>query len=189
MTSTILIENPARELISKDEQKIREVIAGLHRAHYVKDAEAVAAPYATDATIFDLAPPLVHHGVNVQEKRAWFDSWETPIEIVPRDLAITVSGDFAFAHCLLHMSGKKKGPRASSTSGCAKPCVSSGSVEAGGSCMSTPRCRSTWMAHSVPPSICSRECHGRGRVSAPVTMAGEQEWKRKASIPIAAGIR
>jgi ketosteroid isomerase-like protein len=110
MTSTILIENSAREFISIDEQKIREVIAGLHRAHFAKDAEATAAPYATDATIFNLAPPLVHHGVNVQEKRAWFDSWETPIEIVPRDLTVTVSGDFAFAHCFLHMSGTKKGP-------------------------------------------------------------------------------
>jgi len=110
MTSTILIESSAREILSKDEQKIREVIAGLHRAHFVKDAEAIAAPYATDATIFNLAPPLVHRGVNVEEKRAWLASWETPIEIVPRDLSITVSGDFAFAHCFLHMRGTKEGP-------------------------------------------------------------------------------
>ncbi|HUD53610.1 MAG TPA: nuclear transport factor 2 family protein [Terracidiphilus sp.] len=113
MTSTILIENSASEILSKDEQEIRDIIEGLHRAHYRKDAEATAAPYATDATIFNLAPPLVHHGVSVQEKRAWFDSWETPIEIVPRDLTVTVSGDFAFAHCLLHMSGTKKGPEGS----------------------------------------------------------------------------
>jgi ketosteroid isomerase-like protein len=110
MTSATLIENFPREFVSKDEQKIRDVIAGLHRAHSVKDAEAVAAPYASDSTIFNLAPPLVHHGVDVAEKRAWFDSWETPIEIVPRDLSITVSGDFAFAHCYLHMSGTKRGP-------------------------------------------------------------------------------
>jgi ketosteroid isomerase-like protein len=113
MTSTALIENFPREFISKDEHKIRDVITGLHRAHYVKDAEAIAAPYVTDATIFNLAPPLVHHGVNAEEKRAWLDSWETPIEIVPQDLSITVSGDFAFAHCFLHMTGTKKGPEGS----------------------------------------------------------------------------
>ena len=109
MTSTILIENSTRESISKDEQKIRNMIEGLHRAHYARDAEALAAPYGTDATIFNLAPPLVHHGVNVEEKRAWLESWSTPIEIVPRDLSITVSGDFAFAHCFLRMTGTKKG--------------------------------------------------------------------------------
>jgi ketosteroid isomerase-like protein len=113
MTSTALIENSAREILSKNEQKIRELIAGLHRAHYEKDAESTAAPYATNATIFNLAPPLVHHGVDVEQKRAWLDSWETRLEIVPRDLAITVSGDFAFAHCFLHMSGTKKGPEGS----------------------------------------------------------------------------
>lgn len=29
------------------------------------------------------------------------------------DLSITVSGDFAFAHCYLHMTGTKKGPEGS----------------------------------------------------------------------------
>jgi ketosteroid isomerase-like protein len=109
MSTATLHQSSAGEFVSKDEQKIRDMIAGLHRAHYVKDAEAMAAPYATDATIFNLAPPLLHLGVNVEEKRAWLESWETPIEIVPRDLAVTVSGDFAFAHCFLHMSGTKKG--------------------------------------------------------------------------------
>jgi ketosteroid isomerase-like protein len=110
MSTTTLQPSSAAELFSKDEQQIRDMIAGLHRAHYVKDAEAAAAPYMSDAVVFNLAPPLEHSGVNVGEKQAWMDSWETPIEIVPRDLAITVSGDFAFAHCFLHMSGTKKGP-------------------------------------------------------------------------------
>jgi ketosteroid isomerase-like protein len=48
--------------------------------------------------------------VNVKEKKAWMATWETPIEISPRDLKITVSGDFAFAHSFLEMKGTKKGP-------------------------------------------------------------------------------
>jgi ketosteroid isomerase-like protein len=99
-----------QELASRDERGIRDLIAALHRAHSTKDAAAVAEQYTADAAIFSLAPPLAHCGVNVEEKQAWMNSWETPIEIVPRDLKITVSGDFAFAHCFLQMTGTKKGP-------------------------------------------------------------------------------
>ena len=49
----------------------------------------------------------------MSKRRVWLDSWETPIGIVHRDLSITVSGDFAFAHCYLHMTGTKKGPEGS----------------------------------------------------------------------------
>jgi ketosteroid isomerase-like protein len=110
MATAILFEQTERELISRDERRIRDTIAALHRAHFVRDASSAAALYTDDASIFNLAPPLLHHGVSVEEKQAWMDSWETPIEIVPRDLKITVCGDSAFAHCFLQLSGTKKGP-------------------------------------------------------------------------------
>ncbi|HEY6488557.1 MAG: nuclear transport factor 2 family protein [Terracidiphilus sp.] len=110
MSTAALHEQTERAI---DERSIREVIAALHRAHYDKDPVAVAAQYADNAAIFNLAPPLQHRGVNIEEKKAWMNTWETPIEIVPRDMKITVSGDFAFAHGYLELNGTKKGPEGS----------------------------------------------------------------------------
>jgi len=76
------------QIVSRDERRIRDTIAALHRAHYRKDAAAACALYTEDAAIFNLTPPLEHRGVNPQEKQAWMDSWEGPIEILPRDLKI-----------------------------------------------------------------------------------------------------
>jgi ketosteroid isomerase-like protein len=80
----------------------------LHKAHHDKDAAAIAAPYAHDAAVFNLVPPLSHRGVDTQEEQAWLDSWEGPIECESRDLSITVSGDFAFCHGFHRLSGTPK---------------------------------------------------------------------------------
>jgi ketosteroid isomerase-like protein len=95
--------------VSTDEAAILALIETLHKANHDKDAAAFAAPFAADAAIFNLAPPLIHQGVDVREKQAWLDSWETPVEIKSRDFKITVSGDLAFGHGFLHMSGTKRG--------------------------------------------------------------------------------
>jgi ketosteroid isomerase-like protein len=108
MGTTILRENAAM-YATRDEAKIREMLESMHRAHQSKDATGITAPYAPDAEVFNLAPPLTHHGRDRQETQAWLDTWATPIEISARDLEITVTGDFAFAHGFLHMHGTKKG--------------------------------------------------------------------------------
>lgn len=108
MATTILRANAAM-YATRDEAKIREMLESLHRGHQTKDATAITAPYAPDAEVFNLAPPLTHHGRDRQETQAWLDTWATPIEISARDLEITVTGDFAFAHGFLHMHGTKKG--------------------------------------------------------------------------------
>ena len=94
--------------VSKDEADILTLIESVLKANHDKDATAFAAPFAQDAAIFSLAPPLVHHGVDIQEKRAWYDSWETPVDLESRDFKITVSGDLAFCHGFLHLAGTKK---------------------------------------------------------------------------------
>jgi ketosteroid isomerase-like protein len=109
MATATAFELIEQQIVSRDERRVRDAIAAVHRAHFTKDAVAIAAQYTEDATIFNLAPPLEHRGIDIGEKQAWLDSWETPIEIVPRDLNITVSGDFAFAHCFLEMRWTKKG--------------------------------------------------------------------------------
>jgi ketosteroid isomerase-like protein len=90
---------------SKDEAAIRSLIESLHKAHHDKDAAAIAAPYAHDASVFNLAPPLSHRGVDLKEKQAWLDTWDGPIDCESRDLSITVSGDFAFCYGFQRLSG------------------------------------------------------------------------------------
>jgi ketosteroid isomerase-like protein len=108
MATTILRENAAMYAI-RDESKIRELLESIHRAHREKDAQAITAPYAPDAAVFNLAPPLAHSGRDRAEVQAWLDTWATPIEIHARDIEVTVTGDFAFAHGFLHMHGTKNG--------------------------------------------------------------------------------
>jgi ketosteroid isomerase-like protein len=109
MSTVILNETPTKAQVARDEQEIRALIERALKARYDKDAEAIVEPYTWDAAVFNLAPPLTHHGVDRRETQAWLDSWETPIELETRDLKITVSGDFAFCHCFMRMRGTKKG--------------------------------------------------------------------------------
>jgi ketosteroid isomerase-like protein len=95
--------------VSKDEADILALLDSLLKANHVKDAAAFAAPFTSDAVVFNLAPPLVHHGIDIKEKQAWFDSWATPVDLESRELTITISGDVAFCHCYLRMTGTKKG--------------------------------------------------------------------------------
>lgn len=97
------------EAVAADKSAILALLEGISRAHYNKDAAAIEAVYTQGAAIFNLAPPLTHHGINRQEKQAWLDSWDGPVEIESRDFDVTVSGDFAFCHGFMRMEGKKKG--------------------------------------------------------------------------------
>jgi PhnB protein len=95
---------------SSDEAAILALIESRHQAHHDKNGAIVAAAYAPDAAVFSLAPPLTHPGVDPVEKQRWLDSWATPVELESRDFKLTVSGDFAFGHGFLRLSGTKKGP-------------------------------------------------------------------------------
>jgi ketosteroid isomerase-like protein len=96
--------------VTKDEADILALLETRYQAHHNKDGASIAAAYAPDAAVFSLAPPLIHHGVDPVEKQTWLDSWATPVEIESRDFKLTVSGDFAFGHGFLRLSGTKKGP-------------------------------------------------------------------------------
>lgn len=107
--ATLRDQSPVRDQTSEDEADIRALIESVHQAHHIKDAAAIVAPYEHDAVIFSRAPPLVHRGMDLEEKQAWLDTWEGPIDCESRDLSITVSGDFAFCHGLCRLSGTKVG--------------------------------------------------------------------------------
>lgn len=108
MSTTFLRDNAAT-YSAHDESQVRAMLHSMHRAHWEKNAAAITGPYAPNAEIFNLAPPLTHHGRDLRQTQAWLDTWATPIEIGARDLQVTVIGDFAFAHGFLHMHGTKHG--------------------------------------------------------------------------------
>jgi ketosteroid isomerase-like protein len=107
--ATATMANAMQDVIQKDKADVLEVIAGMAKARYEKDARAIAAPYASDAAIFNLAPPLVHRGIDVAETQAWLETWATPITIEPRDFKVTIAGEHAFAYGYMRMQGRKKG--------------------------------------------------------------------------------
>jgi ketosteroid isomerase-like protein len=91
-----------------DKAAIRAIIEAIHKAHHDKDAAAIVAPYAEDAAVFSLAPPLSHRGMDLAEKQAWLDTWQGPIDHGSRDLDISVSGDLAFCHGFFRLGGTPK---------------------------------------------------------------------------------
>ena len=93
---------------SRDEAEILALLNGLAKAHHAKNADAIAAPFAPDAAVYDLSPYLLHRGIDIREKKTWLDSWEGAIEIESRDFKFTVSGDSAFGYGYLRMSGNPK---------------------------------------------------------------------------------
>ncbi|HUA92615.1 MAG TPA: nuclear transport factor 2 family protein [Terracidiphilus sp.] len=95
--------------VSIAEAEIRELLDSIFQAHHDKTAAAIAAPYAPNAAIFDLSPPLAHPGVTLERMQPWLDSWETPIDLEFRNLRITVDGEHAYGHGFLRMLGTKKG--------------------------------------------------------------------------------
>jgi ketosteroid isomerase-like protein len=95
--------------VSKDEAEILDLVERMLKANHDKDAAVFAAPFASGAAVFNLAPPLIHHGIDLEEKQAWYESWATPVDLESRDLQVTVSGDLAFCHGYLRMTGTKKG--------------------------------------------------------------------------------
>jgi ketosteroid isomerase-like protein len=104
VTSPTLIDTT-----QQDKSAILAVIDSMTKARYDKNSLAIASPYAPDAAIFNLAPPLVHYGIDIAETQAWLDTWDGPVEIEPRDFHITVGGNTAFCHGYMHMAGNKKG--------------------------------------------------------------------------------
>jgi len=84
--------------VSADEAEILALGADLHKAHFEKDPEGIAAPFAPHAVIYDLEPPLSHDGISVERKRKWLATWETPIELTAENFKVVVSGDHAYGY-------------------------------------------------------------------------------------------
>ncbi|KDN16310.1 YybH family protein [Amycolatopsis rifamycinica] len=94
------------------EQQIRALLAAREAAMTARDAETLGSQYAPDVVAFTLAPPLVHRGeevTGVAARKAWFETFEGPIDYEIRDLEITIGADIAYSHSLNRLSTTPKG--------------------------------------------------------------------------------
>lgn len=78
---------------------VEGVGAAIARGLHERDAGRIAAHYAPDAEIFDLAPPLAHR-FDEQGLAGWIATWRGPIEQESRDMTVLVSGDLAVCYGL-----------------------------------------------------------------------------------------
>ncbi len=86
---------------------IQAVLNAVRQGLHERDAAAIGAQFASDAVIFDLAPPLAH-GLDVPGLSAWLDGWDGPVGQEWRDMTIDVGGDLAFCHGLCKMTATTK---------------------------------------------------------------------------------
>jgi ketosteroid isomerase-like protein len=88
------------------EKAIKLAIQGRNAALSAKDVAGVMASGAAGFVSYSLAPPLKSN-----EGKAglagWFATWDGPIGYELKDLRITAGDDVAFAHALVHMTGRK----------------------------------------------------------------------------------
>ncbi|WIV60062.1 YybH family protein [Amycolatopsis nalaikhensis] len=96
-------------MTEQDDKRIRALISERVTAITERDADALARQCVPDLLAFTLAPPLAHHGEDVEARKAWFASFDGPIEYEVRDLEVTVGGDVAYSHSLTRLSTTPKG--------------------------------------------------------------------------------
>lgn len=95
-----------------DETQIRELVEDRAAAIRAGDAERLAGWYAPGAVTFTLAPPLRNAGPEVRDPavlRAWFATFDGPVDYEVRDLEVTAGDDVAFCHSLNRMSATPRG--------------------------------------------------------------------------------
>ncbi|MEJ2852172.1 MULTISPECIES: YybH family protein [unclassified Saccharothrix] len=90
--------------------EIRDLVARRVEAMRAGDAEALAADYLPGAVGFTLAPPLEHRDMtDADSLRAWFATFDGPVDHEVRDLVVAADGDVAFCHSLNRVSALPKG--------------------------------------------------------------------------------
>ncbi|GAA4864315.1 YybH family protein [Pseudonocardia benzenivorans] len=102
-------DEAAVRAVLAEEAAVRALLAEEAEAMRTRDAELAVARYATDAMIFDLAPPLGRRGHAAAGVRAWLAGFDGPVTIETTELEVTVGGDLAFAHGLRRMSAVPAG--------------------------------------------------------------------------------
>ena len=97
---------PTRSRKSTDHAAIRAAVEAHAAAISAKDARGVVSQQGPGFVSYDLAPPLVAR-TDPELLEAWFATWRGPIGWRIDALDVAASGDVAFAHGLVHMTGTK----------------------------------------------------------------------------------
>jgi len=87
---------------------IMRILHARGEALRTKDAEALAAGYATELVSYDLAPPLATRGIDRLALERWLAGWDGPVNGEMRELRIDVGGDVAFSASLNRMYARAK---------------------------------------------------------------------------------
>lgn len=95
------------------EATIRQLMDDQTAAMRSRDADYLVSRYAAEAMTFDLAPPLQHGGDgslrDAGPRRAWFATFDGPIDYEIRDLTVFGSDEFAVCRSLNRLSATPKG--------------------------------------------------------------------------------
>src|SRR5262245_52485194 len=97
-----------------DTEAIRALIDAQVDAFRRKDAAAAIALLDEQVVAFEMIAPLMLPAGAARDEQAmaaWFASWDGPITIEIRDLAIHVDGDVAFSHSLNRLGGTRTSGR------------------------------------------------------------------------------
>lgn len=97
------------EATTSEEDRVWAVLERCLDGLRARDAGAVAACYAADASVADLAPPLMHRGLDRAGLQDWLDTWDGPLEIETRDVTLKVDGGLAAVWGLQRTAGLRGG--------------------------------------------------------------------------------
>lgn len=90
-------------------EQIRHLMAEQETAMRKGDVDTLVAQYAPGVVRYDLAPPLRHTGIDPEGLRAWFSTFDGPVDFEIRDLEVTADADIAFCHSLNRLSAVPRG--------------------------------------------------------------------------------
>ena len=93
-----------------EQTAIKAVIAERVEAMRTKDAARAMATMSEDAVAFELAPPLRLGPDQARDEAglaAWFQGWESGVDVEVARLTVAASGDVGFAHSLNRLSGTR----------------------------------------------------------------------------------
>ncbi|MDQ6436954.1 nuclear transport factor 2 family protein [Mesorhizobium sp. LHD-90] len=96
------------QTVQGEEASVRTVITQWADAIRRKDAPAALSHLASGYLHFSLAPPLIDAGAGATDLDAWFQTWDSPLELELRDLTVAAGDTVAFSHSLNRLAGTKK---------------------------------------------------------------------------------
>jgi len=90
--------------------QIRNLVTDRAAAMRAGDVATLIGQYAPEITKYDLAPPLANPApLDGEALKAWFGTFDGPVDYEVRDLVVTAGDDVAFCHALHRLSMRPTG--------------------------------------------------------------------------------